>query len=106
MQAVSVVVLRQLYFFAVDGDFALVDAVGISAYGGAEVAMYVLIVLNAIESEHHVAHHTVSVGNQHRGYASAEIGDAHLHAVGIGEHVECSGIVVVGARFEVVGEKS
>ncbi len=104
VQAVAVVVLRQLVFHPVQGEAALVDAIGVAADGGAEVRLVVLreIIGHLVEAQHHVLQFSVFVRNHDGDDAAAEVGDAHLHALGVGEGIQGGGGTVV-AVFEVVG---
>lgn len=81
VQTVTIVILRQLVFNAVQCDPPLPDAVGIAADRSPEVSRNRPVIPDVIESEHDVAHDAVTVGNHHRHDASAEVGDAHLHAL-------------------------
>ncbi len=100
VEAVAEIVLRKLVFHAVQGDLALVDAVRIPADGGAEIRLVVLreIVGNLVEAEDDVLHVPLVVRDQDGDDAAAEVGDAHFHAVGIGQGVQGGGHVVVGGH--------
>lgn len=80
MQAVAVVVLRQLIFHAIYGDLALIDAIGITADGGAEVRRIFDVILNGLEAQYDITHHAVLIRHHHRYDASAEVRDANFHA--------------------------
>lgn len=88
------IVLRQLHRVAVDDEAAVVDAVGIAAYRCAEVGGHVLVVGDVVKTQNHIAQLAVAVGYHERDDASAEIGDADLHADGIFQGIE-------GYRFPV-----
>ena len=91
------VILRKLVFLAVEHEPALVDAVGIPSYGGAEIGLVVfrIICLNAVETENHVGHTAVLVGNHQRHQASAEVGDARFGSGSILEHIECGRVTTI-----------
>ena len=101
----AVVVLRQLVFGAVQRDPPLGDAVRIAADRGPEIARNRLIVGDLVESEHDIAHHAVAAGNHHRHDASAEVGDAHLHAVVILQDEEV-GFLSVRLALEIAPVQS
>ena len=81
MQGVAEIVGRQAVFHAVQGELALVDAVGIAADGGAVVGLIVLgiVVLDLVKSQDHVPLHAVLVRHDERRDAAAVVGDGHLH---------------------------
>ena len=81
VQAVPVVVLRQLVFLAVECEPSVGNAVAVSSDECSEVAVYVHIVGQRVVSEHHVAHLSVAVGHEYCHDASAVVGHLYLHAV-------------------------
>ena len=97
MEAMAEIVLRKLIHAVVEFETALVDTVGISTDSGTEVCKvaFGIISLNAVETEHNVGKATLCIGNSERYYTTTEISDARLHAVCIGEGVECGGIATV-----------
>ena len=98
VQGVAEVVDGELYGVAADWEPAVVYAVGIAAYGCAEVCLVVLgiVCLNAVESEHYVAQVAVRARCHQRHDAAAEVGHAHLHAVVVGQSIEVDGLAVAG----------
>ena len=91
MQTVLAVVLRKLYLLALKRELALVYAVGVTADCSSEVAGSMLgvgIIENVVETENHVLHVAVLVGNHNGNDAPAEVGYANLHAIGILQRVE------------------
>ena len=96
VEAVAEVVLRELVLLAVQGDLALVDAVRVAADGGAEVRLVVVreIVGDLVEAQDDVLHLALVVRDEDGDDAAAEIGDAHLHAIGVGQGVQGGGGVV------------
>ena len=96
VEAVAEVVLRELVLLAVQGDLALVEAVRIPADGGAEVRLVVVreVVGDLVEAQDDVLHLALVVRDEDGDDAAAEVGDAHLHAVGIGQGVQGGGGVV------------
>ena len=107
VQAVSEVVLRQLDGLSVEGEAALVDAVGIPADAGAEVGLVVLreIIRHFVESQGHILQFPVFVVHHQRHDAAAEVGDADLGAVGVRQGVQRRGGTVIGS-FEIGGIES
>ena len=106
VQAVSEVVRRQLDKRAVDCYLSLVDAVGVASDGCPEVAWNVLVVCDAVESQHHVGHCAVLVGNHNRNDAASEIGDAHFHAVMVFQCIESDRLCPVDGCFKLGGVQS
>ena len=97
VEAVAVVVLRELVGFAVKLEASLVDSVCIASDGGAEVSAVCLgiVSLYAVEAEDNVGHFSFAVG-YHKGYhAATEVCDACFHAVGVLEHEKCCGVASV-----------
>ena len=82
VKAVAKVVPGQLDQSAVDGNLPLVDAVCIPADGCAKIRQVVLreVILDLIKAKNHILHITILVRNADGNYASAEVGDAYLHA--------------------------
>ena len=99
MQAVAEVVGRQLDFLAGDGELAFVDAVGIAADGGSEVAGAVdgvSILLDVVVAKHNVDEGAILVSCHQRDDASAKVGDAHFHTALVGERVQFYRLAVDG----------
>ena len=94
MEAMTVIVLWQLVFNAVECKASLIYAIAVAANDGAEVAVDIYIVLNGIMSEYNIGEAPVPVGNHERYEASAVIGDSGFHAVIVGYYIE-------GCRFAV-----
>ena len=65
MKRVFAVVERELILYAVELEFAFIDAVGITAYRRTEIGEVVLreVCLDAVESEHHILQRAVFVGH-------------------------------------------
>ena len=87
MQAMSVVIARQLVFNTIQRKLSLIDAIGITAYARTKIRRFADIILNGIEAKYHITHHPVFTGNHHRNDASAKVSDANLHVVLIPEYV-------------------
>ena len=65
MQAVTVIILRQLILSTVQSKSTLVDTVSITADACSEVRRLADIILNRIEAEHYITHLSVLVGYHH-----------------------------------------
>ena len=93
MQAVTEVVLRELVLHTVQREFALTDAVGVTANRSTEVRRDGLVARDLVKAQHHVAQLARAVGYHHRYDAATEGGDAYLHAVGILQGVELGRLI-------------
>ena len=101
------VVSRQLILHAVDFNLAVLDAVGIASDAGTKVAGRVHrvgILSDVVEPQHHVGELSVLVGHHQRHHATAEVSNAHLHAVMVFQGEEFHGLLVnhgvEGSRIE------
>ena len=108
METMSEIVLRQLVCLASNCELAAADAVGVTSYRRAEVARTVHrvgILFQIVIAKHHVGGFAVGVRHDKRNYATAEIGDAHFHAVAVLKREECS-LLIVYNRIETCGVES
>ena len=88
MQTVRAIVGYQLNGLPIQSELGVTDTVGIAPYGSAEVAGDVLVVSDIVERQHHVTLCPLTVGHHHGDDATSEVGDAHLHAVLVGQGEE------------------
>ena len=65
MQAMTVIVARQLILYPIHCNLTLVDAVGITSDGSAEIRRELDVVLNGIEAQHHITHNAILVRHHH-----------------------------------------
>ena len=100
VQAMPEVIAGELVLLAVDGEPAVLDAVGIAAYGCSEIGLVAarIVVLQVIETQDHVAQHAVPVRNHERDYASAIVGNADFHPGTISDGVEFRGLTIASHR--------
>ena len=81
MQAMAVVILRQLIFNAVQCEFTLIDTISITTDAGTKIRRFADIILNRIESQNYILHLSVFIGNHHRNNTSSEIRHADFHVI-------------------------
>ena len=74
MQAMTVIVARQLILYPIHCNLTLIDTVGITSDGSAEIRRELDVVLNGIEAQHHIAHVAGDVG-----HVDAQHGGAIVH---------------------------
>ena len=77
----------QLVFFAVEHEVRPLDASDIAAHGGSEVLLQRYVVVDVVKTQHHIVHPGPSRCHQ-RNEPCAVVGDAGLHAVGIGNGIK------------------
>ena len=94
MQTVSIVVVWQFVFHAVERELSVFDSVSVTSYDSPEVAVDVQIVGNRVVTEHNVIHFAVLGRCHNRDDAPAEVGYAHFHPVGVGEGIECNRVAI------------
>lgn len=66
MQAMTVIVARQLILYPIHCNLTLVDTVGITSDGSAEIRRELDVVLNGIEAQHHITHNAILVRDKSR----------------------------------------
>ena len=96
MKCVAEIVDRQLDGVSVDGQTAMVDAVGITSDGCSEVGLVILgkISLYAVKTQHYIAHPAIASRHLKSHNASAIVGDGHFHAAAALDAVEGGGLAV------------
>ena len=97
MQTVAKVVGRQLILLSGNGDLTFVDAVGITSDCCAIVARRVYgvgILCDVVIAQHDISEITIPVGNHQRHQASAEVGEASLHAVLVFQDIQLDRLFV------------
>ena len=102
VEAVAIVVARQLVLDTIQRELAILDAVAIAADECAEVAALIAIadiVGNGVVAEADVEHVAMAVRHKDTDDASAEIGEAYFHTIVVGEGIE------VGGHTEMFGLK-
>ena len=108
MQAVAVVVGNELVFLSVQSELAVADAVAVTSNQGTEVATLIAVldvVGNGVMSQAHVLHVAGLVGNHDADNSSAEVGEAHFHAVGV---CQCEEVCLLAGMFglEITAQQS
>ena len=91
VQAVGAVVNGKLVAFTVECELTFCDAVAITTDKGSEVATFgteLLVVGNVVVTEADIRHVAVLVRHHDADDASTEVGEAHLHAVLVGNDIE------------------
>ena len=86
MQTMTIVILWQLVLHTIQCEAPLVDAVGISSNACSEVGRIFDIVLYRVESQNHILHVTIFIGNHDRYNTASEISDANFHVVFVLQH--------------------
>lgn len=96
MEAMAVVILRELILNTFHSDLALVDTVGVTANRGAKVRLIVLreIILDLVEAQDDILVLTLLVRNHHGDDAASEIGDADFHTGLVGQRVKVDPLTV------------
>ena len=84
MQRVSIIVLRQVIFVAVQGEPAFRNAVAVAAHQRSEERLLAQVTIEVIEAQHQVREFSVTVGRLERHHGAAVIRNGNHHAVGIG----------------------
>lgn len=95
VQAVGAIVDRELVALAVKGELPLGDTVAVATDEGTEVAALctvLLVVGDVVMAEAYVAQCVLLVGHHDADDAAAEVGEAYLHAVLIGQDIECCAV--------------
>lgn len=93
VKAVHVVVCNELVLLSVEGEFGVSDAVAVTSDECSKVAALLAVldvVSDAVVTQADVNQLAVLVGYHDADDASSEVGEANLHAVGIGQRVEVS----------------
>jgi uncharacterized protein len=88
VQAMSVIIARQLVFNSIQSKFSLIDAIGITTDAGTEVRRLADVILNRVEAQYYITHHPFFIGNHYRNNTSSKISDANLHVVLITEYIQ------------------
>ena len=108
MQAVAVVVGNELVFLSVQCELAVADAVAVTTNQGSEIATLIAVldvVGNGVMSQTYVLHVAGLVGNHDADNTSAEVGEAHFHAVGV---CQCEEVGLLAGMFglEITAQQS
>ncbi len=88
MQAVSEIVNGQLVFYSVQTEFALIDAITVTADKSTKIGGIVQVILNVVKPQDHIAELTLLIGDHNRNNAGSVIHHTHFHAVGIFHNVQ------------------
>ena len=97
VQAVRVIVDRQLIGLVVEGELTLRDAVGIPSGDAAEVGALVHILVEVVEAERHVRQRAIAIGDLDRLEDAPVRHDLDLHPGGVRERVQLDVHAVGGA---------
>ena len=81
VQAMAVVILRQLIFHTIQCEASLINTIGISSDTCSEIRRIFDVVLYGIKAQYHILHVSILVGNHDRYDAASEISDTHFHLV-------------------------
>ena len=98
MRDVALAEALQLVFLAVEHKACSFYPSDISAHGGSEVLLQGYVVVDVVETQHHVLHSPLS-GSHQRDEPCAEVGDAGFHAVQVGNGVK-GGLLAVDVCHE------
>ena len=107
VQAMAIVVFRQLDGFTVNCDAPLVDTVGISPNGCAEITAKMLVVgilSHIVVAQTHIVKLALTVGNHHGNDARSKVCHAQFYAVFVRQRVE-TGLLSANIRLEIRGVK-
>ena len=99
MQAVAIVVARQLDGLTANDDLSVLDAVGIAADSSTEVAGIlhrVGILGDVVVAQSHIGSLAFLVRNRDGNDAATKVGDAHFHVALVLQHKETNGLLIDG----------
>ena len=81
VQAMPVVIARQLIFNAVQRKFTLINTVCITADTSSKIGRLTDVILNRIKPQHYVTHLSVLIGNHYGNDTPTEVCNANFHIV-------------------------
>ena len=97
----------ELILLAVDGDAAVLDAIGVTPDGCTEIGLVILgiVVFQVVETQHDITQFTVSVRHQQRNDAPTVVGDAHFHPGSVPDGVELRRLFAARSHHENHGSE-
>ncbi|EJW96102.1 hypothetical protein EVA_15791 [gut metagenome] len=100
MQAVAIVVLRQLILITIKLELAIGDTVAVSTDQSTIIHVWIShILIDVIIAQHHVCHLSILIWNHHRHKTSAPIGNTSLSSTTIPQHIK-SGLLPINLRLK------
>ena len=100
VQTMTVIITRQLILHTVQRETSLIDTVGITSYRSSEVRRNRQIILDRIEAQHYITHHSISIGHHHRYDTPTEVRHTNLHVIRIAKHIQI-GLLAIYFFLEV-----